>query len=71
MDLNDALYVKRNYFNINDETVLIKNVLFEDGTIIIEVCTKEDVPIRLIMNNNECTKVFNINEEGYSLKLKK
>lgn len=71
MDLNDALYVKRNYFKINDETVLIKNVLFEDGKVLIEICTKEEVPITLIMDSNDNTKVFNINEEGYGLKLKK
>ncbi len=71
MNKNDALFIKKNSYKVNETIYETKTTIMEDGSIILEIITKNEVPVKLVLNTKSSTKVFDINNEEYTLKLKK
>ncbi len=71
MNKNDALFIKKNSYKVNETIYETKTTIMEDGSIILEIITKNEVPVKLILNTKSSTKVFDIKNEEYTLKLKK
>ena len=71
MNNKDALFIKKNSYKVNGIIYETKTTIMEDGSIILEIITKNEVPVKLVLNTKSSTKVFDINNEEYTLKLKK
>ncbi len=71
MNNKDALFIKKNSYKVNETIYETKTTIMEDGSIILEIITKNEVPVKLVLNTKSSTKVFDINNEEYTLKLKK
>ena len=71
MNKNDALFIKKNSYKVNETIYETKTTIMEDGSITLEIITKNEVPVKLVLNTKSSTKVFDINNEEYTLKLKK
>lgn len=71
MNNKDALFIKKNRYKVNGTIYETKTTIMEDGSIILEIITKNEVPVKLVLNTKSSTKVFDINNEEYTLKLKK
>ena len=71
MNNKDVLFIKKNSYKVNGTIYETKTTIMEDGSIILEIITKNEVPVKLVLNTNDSTKVFDINNEEYTLKLKK
>lgn len=71
MNNKEALFIKKNSYKVNGIIYETKTTIMEDGSIILEIITKNEVPVKLVLNTKDSTKVFDINNEEYTLKLKK
>ena len=71
MNNKDALFIKKNSYKVNGTIYETKTTIMEDGSIILEIITKNEVPVKLVLNTKSSTKVFDINTKEFALKLKK